>query len=220
MPPRVHETEEYQDFLISEQRKGVVSPDLYQAMLPTFRPDMNILDFGCGLGYVSVFYSEMFKEHDQFHIYACDYLVDVLDAFWKRIAENHFKNITPFHMPDQSRLHLPKWIPPVDFLFFSFSLSTTDNPVDILKTIKPVLSESSYIHIIDWDKNKSHEKIDAIYPLRNRLEESQVKDYLQRTDYEIVKEFKTSGPYYAFTCRLLADKPPTIAPNAAEETNE
>ncbi|MDH4200072.1 MAG: class I SAM-dependent methyltransferase [Spirochaetia bacterium] len=202
MPFRAHESQEYQDFLISEQRKGIISGDLYHAMLPAFTPELNILDFGCGFGYVSVYYSEKFKEHDDFHIYACDYQIDALDFLWKRIAENKFKNITPFHMPDQSRLHCPKWVPVADHLFFSFSLSATDNPVDILKTIRPLISEKTLIHVIDWDKNRNHEKMDVLYPVRSRLDAAQVKDCLERTGYSVIRDYKLAGPCYAFTCRL------------------
>lgn len=202
MAYRVHESEEYQDFLISEQRKGIVLPEIYNHMIHEPKPGMNVLDFGCGLGYVSVFYSEKFKENDNFHIYACDYQVDVLDTFWKRIAENKFRNITPFFMSDQSRLHFPGWIPVADYIFLSFSLGTTDNPVDILKTIRVKASASTIFHVIDWDKNKTHLKIDDIYPARYRLTQEQTKDYLERTGYEIIKDYKIQGPYFAFTCRL------------------
>jgi len=199
---RAHETEEYQDFLISEQRKGVVSPELYNNMISEIRPSMNILDFGCGLGYVSVYYSEKFKEVEDLHIYACDYQVDVLDLLWKRIAENKFKKITPFFMSDQSRLHFPNWVPVADHIFLSFSLSTTDNPVDVLTTLKSKVSETTIVHLVDWDKKKNHERIDAIYSERYRLTQEQTKDYLERTGYEILKEYKISGPYFAFSCRL------------------
>ena len=199
---RVHESEEYQDFLISEQRKGIISPDLYNSMIQELKPEMNILDFGCGLGYVSVYYSEKFKEVENIHIYACDYQVDVLDLLWKRIAENKFSKITPFFMSDQSRLHFPNWIPLADHIFMSFSLSTTDNPVDILTTIQSKISSTSILHLIDWDKKKSHEKIDAIYPERYRLTIEQTKTYLERTGFEILKDYKIAGPYFAFSCRL------------------
>ncbi|MDH4262758.1 MAG: class I SAM-dependent methyltransferase [Spirochaetia bacterium] len=202
MATRVHEVEEYQDFLISEQRKGVVSPELYNNMISQSKPEMNILDFGCGLGYVSVFYSEKFKETDDVHIYACDYQVDVLDLLWKRIAENKFKKITPFFMSDQSRLHFPNWIPIADHIILSFSLSTTDNPVDILTTLQTKISGTTMIHLVEWDKNKKHEKIDVIYPERYRLTVEQTKDYLERTGYEILKDYKINGPYFAYTCRL------------------
>jgi len=202
MLARAFEAEDYQDFLISEQRKGIVAPELYNSMIGEFKPDINILDFGCGLGYVSVFYSEKFKEHDNFHIYACDHQVDVLDLFWKRIADNKFKNITPFHMSDQSRLHFPNWVPQCDYIFLSFSLSATDNPDDILKTIKVKCTAKTFIHIIDWDKLKTHEKVDEIYPAKSRLHPENVKNYLQQNNYEIIKDYKTGGPYFAFSCRL------------------
>ena len=201
---RVHESQEYQDFLISEPRKGIISPELYNNMIPAFQPGMIILDFGCGLGYVSVFFSEKFREHTDFHIYACDYQVDVLDLLWKRITDNGFKEITPFFMSDQSRLHFPKWVPVADFIFFSFSLSATDNPVDILKTIQVKMKPSTILHLIDWDKSKIHPKIDELIPARNRLSIEQVKDYLQRSGFEIIKDYKISGPYFAFTSRLKA----------------
>jgi ubiquinone/menaquinone biosynthesis C-methylase UbiE len=202
MLARAFESEEYQDFLISEQRKGIVAQELYNNMIGDFKPDINILDFGCGLGYVSVFYSEKFKEHDNFRIYSCDHQVEVLDLLWKRIADNKFKNITPFFMPDQSRLHFPSWIPECNYIFFSFSLSATESPVDILKTIAVKCAPKSYIHIIDWDKSKSHEKIDDIYPVKNRLHPDNVRNYLDQTGYEIIKDYKTGGPYFAFSCRL------------------
>jgi len=199
---RVFETQEYQDFLISEPRKGIVSPELYNSMITEMKPGMNILDFGCGLGYVSVYYFEKFKDVEDFHIYACDHQVDVLDLFWKRIAENKFKKITPFFMSDQSRLHFPEWVPVADHVFLSFSLSTTDNPMEILTTIQSRVTPATTLHLIDWDKNKRHDKIDAIYPERYRLTIEQARNYLDIAGYVIQKDYRIGGPYFAFSCRL------------------
>jgi len=220
MLQRPHETEEYQDYLISEQRKGVISPELYNILIPDFKDGLIIIDFGCGLGYTSIFYADKFSEKEDFHIYACDYQVEVLDLFWKRIADGKYRNITPFFMPDQSRLHLPNWIPKADHLFFSLSLSASENPVDILKTIQPLITEKTLIHILDWDPSKSHPHIDEMIPPRKRLGVETLKPYLDLTGYQIIREYKTAGPYFALTARLVnpLNKPtPPETPLQAED---
>ncbi len=195
----VHLTGAYQDFLISEQRKGLIPPDLYDALIPEYFDGLNILDFGCGLGYSASYYSEKFSRFHDYHIYACDYQVEVLDYFWKRIADNHFKNVTAFFMPNRSRLHFPAWVPRVHYLMLSLSLSTADNPVDILKTAKPILEEKAKVHIIDWDADKPHDELDQIYPIKYRIRLNQVQDYLQQAGYHIVKTYRTTGPFFALS---------------------
>jgi len=194
-----HESQEYQDFLISEARRGLIPPDLYNALLPNFQDNMVLLDFGCGLGYTSGFYAEKFKDEKEFHIFACDYQVEVLDSFWRRIVENKLKNITPFFMPNRSRLHFPKWIMPADHIFLSLSLSVTENPVDILTTIKPVLKEGGLVHIIGWDKEKTHPLLENLFPESDRLSIGQVEQYLNIARYNIIRHYKTSGPFFALT---------------------
>lgn len=198
MVHNIHLSEQYQDFLISEQRKGLIPPDLYDVLV-SYKEGINILDFGCGLGYTASYYSEKFSGELDFHIYACDYQVEILDLFWKRIAENKFKNITAFFMPDRSRVHVPAWIPRVNYLMLSLVLSTVDNPVDLLKTVKPIIVENGRVNIIDWDRDKMHEELDGIYPIKYRLKVDHVEDYLEKAGYKILKVYRTSGPYFALT---------------------
>ncbi|MES0489048.1 MAG: class I SAM-dependent methyltransferase [Leptospirales bacterium] len=194
-----HENQQYQDFLISESRRGLIPPDLYDALIPNFQEDMVLLDFGCGLGYTSGFYSEKFRNEKNLNIFACDYQVEILDSLWRRIVENKLKHITPFFMPKRSRLHFPKWILPADHVFFSLSLSTTENPVDVLTTIKPTLKEGGLVHIIGWDKEKTHPLLTDIVPEKERLSLGQVESYLGIARYNIIKQYKTSGPFFALT---------------------
>ena len=48
-----HESLEYQNFLVSENRSSLISPQLYRRLISGKAKELNVLDFGCGLGYVS-----------------------------------------------------------------------------------------------------------------------------------------------------------------------
>jgi len=205
-----HEQTEYQDFLISESRKGLISPDLYDTLIPSLEDDGVILDIGCGLGYTSAYYSEKFKGTGTFHIFACDYQVEILDLFWKRIVENNFQNITPFFMPNRSRLHFPEWIPKANHIFFSLSLSTTESQVDILNSIKAKMHDDCLLHIIDWDKGKNNNLLDEFIKPEQKLTEDSIEYSLEKSNFTIVKQYKISGPFFCITAKM----------NKTEETDE
>jgi len=196
-----HESEEYQDYLISETRKTVIPVELYDAFIPAYKENLNILDFGCGLGYLSFYYAEKYRENNTHAIYACDYQVEILDRIWKRITDNGIKKVTPFFVQQRSKINFPGWIPTMDYVFCSLSLSATDNPVDLLISLKSLSTANTVLHIVEWDKEKQNNILDTLYPAKYRLSLNQLQQYIHRADYDIIKTYKTTGPYNALTIK-------------------
>lgn len=198
MAVKIHEEINYQKFLISDRRKNLLNPMIYMEFLKN-RNSENILDFGCGLGYVTLYYALKFRTKTEKKIYACDYQEDLLDSLWQSATKQSLTNITPFFMPDRSHLVFAGWIPKMDDVIFSLSLSGMDDPSLALKTLRPVLNENGLIHIIEWDKDKTSTTLDDWLRPSERQSENRLRFILQQADYHIVETHHPEGPVFAVT---------------------
>ena len=62
-----------------------------------------------------------------------------------------------------------------------------------------MIKEGGVLHIIDWDKNTTHPQIDDILSETDRLSAEMVEKYVSHCRYNIVRQYKTSGPFFAMT---------------------
>lgn len=191
---RPHEKPAYHDFLFSKKREQIIEPDVYIKIIDSAvrqnigddpEKHINILDFGCGAGYVSLLLAEQFVDVQNLHIYALDYQEDLLDQFWKRIVQNELKNVTPFHLNEQNRIFYPKWLPSMDIALFSFSLSASSGPDDILETTGRVMQPSGRIFIFDWSADFSEDTLNEVFPQEDRLTPMILEQIIERSGYQL-----------------------------------
>ncbi|MDH5716097.1 MAG: class I SAM-dependent methyltransferase [Spirochaetia bacterium] len=196
MAIKSHEELEYQEFLVSDIRENLVSAEIYQQFISNPKPNINVLDFGCGLGYVMLYYAENFKNIENIHVYGCDYQEELLDLCWKKIVQKKLNNVTPFFMPEKSLVNFPQWVPKMDHIFLSFCLSTVHNKEEFLISIANQLNTEGIIHIIDWKKNTDNENLKILYPTNNRFELENMKTVLSKINFRIIKLNINSDFYY------------------------
>ncbi len=204
MIAKAHESLAYQEFLISELRENVIPPQVYLDILPE-RIDypIRLLDFGCGMGYVSLLLGDALRNHEGSHIFACDYQEDLLDIFWKKIVQRKLNNITPFFLPDRSLIFFPRWIPPIDHLIFSFSLSAVDDGFKIFQTIKSALREDAMVHIIDWEHDAKNEIVNRLFPPEDRLTAMILQQWLELTGYKVEQVDSGKKDYFYIRAQLF-----------------
>lgn len=183
-----HENPKYQEFLTSDLRVPLVPESVYLNLLKikNFRSS-NILDFGCGAGYVSLLLGGALQSSSRSHIYACDYQEDLIDRFWKEIVRKDIKNVTPFFHPDRSHISFPGWLPGIDHLIFSFSLSAVEDAYTVLDRSKSVLREEALIHIIDWEQSSVSPFLKDLYGPENRLTFMILQQWLELTGYDVIE---------------------------------
>ncbi|RME89955.1 MAG: class I SAM-dependent methyltransferase [Candidatus Hydrogenedentota bacterium] len=198
----VFENAKYQAFLNSNERENTVDSSIYVEFFANRTPS-NILEIGCGLGYVTLYLAQRL-EGEALHFYPTDCQEDLLDELWKSIADRNLKNITPFYSPDESHFRFDGWLPPFSDVIFSFSLIALEDPVLAVRTILPYLEKNAAIHIIDWDKDQASLRKDDEPPNRylrpaEMLNPAKVKYFLDTAGYQLEKEYQVKGPAFAMT---------------------
>lgn len=194
-----HERVTYHEFLDSDLRSNFISDQFYLDILEPFEKKMvNILDFGCGHGHVALLARRFLAKRPNIYIYGCDYQEDLLDVFWSRVADSNSSRITPFFLPNISKVHLPSWLPPLHVVIFSFSLSTVENIDDVLSSFHQLLAPDSTVIIIDWQKDIRSDLVEQHYPRRVRLSHQQVSDSLQAAGFKIQDQQIDGESYFFF----------------------
>ncbi|MCS6984848.1 MAG: class I SAM-dependent methyltransferase [Leptospiraceae bacterium] len=206
MVEKPHEVLRYQEFLVSEIRESLVPKETYLKFLSDEKElPVNYLDFGCGLGYVALLLGEASRDRKNIHIYACDYQEDLLDLLWKKIVQRKLTNITPFYLPDRSLIFFPKWLPLIDHIIFSFSLSCVDDGYKVFQSIKKGLREEAYVHIVDWENHSENQLLKELFPPEYRLTALILQQWLELTGY--VVEALESGAHDYFYIRAQLVRP-------------
>jgi ubiquinone/menaquinone biosynthesis C-methylase UbiE len=197
-----HERVTYHEYLDSDGRIGLINDKVYIELLASFEQKMvNILDFGCGNGHVALLAAKTFEKKPNISVYGCDYQEDLLDEFWSRISVLKLKRITPFFMPNISKVHLPAWLPPLHVILFSFSLSCVESISDVLASFRTKLLPDSRVVIIDWQKEVKDPELESHFGRKNRLSHEEVRNALQDTGYRLEKEEVTNSSYFFFLAR-------------------
>jgi SAM-dependent methyltransferase len=186
---------EYQKFLVSDQREKLIHPNIYTAALQKdARENLNILDFGCGHGYVAVHLAT--KPLHGIRVYACDTDEECLDVLWGRIAERQMNNLTAFHMPNYSQISLPGWLPPIDYVFCSFSISALEHPDIGLPHLVTQVPHGTNFIFTEWDPTRSHALVDMFVPQSRRIALGDFKQLLKVSGLEVQHEESGKQAYY------------------------
>ncbi|MFO1471025.1 MAG: class I SAM-dependent methyltransferase [Turneriella sp.] len=186
---------EYQKFLISDQREKLINPQIYNNLLAKDpRENLNVLDFGCGHGYVAIQVAQL--PLAGIRVYACDTDEECLDVLWGRIAQRGLQNVTAFHLPNFSQIYLPGWLPAPDYVFCSFSISALEHPdIGLPQIVRQVPSGTNFL-FVEWDPEKTHPLVDIYVPPSRRIS---LPDFRKLVDYSgLTAQHEEAGkqPYY------------------------
>ena len=210
MDSKWHEHHDYQEFLVSKDRESLLPSKFYEEFLnlsPSFHNKIEpfrILDYGCGLGYTSIFIARKLLKISSVKIYACDYQEKLLDQLWYRIVQNKLTNITPFYMDRHAMLNFPTWLPQMDHIICSFCFSAANNTPDILKLLKKIMKPNAFLHIVDWDALKKNHVLDVYVKKDYKIKIDTFTDLLQKAGYKIHKNYKIplSHTYFAMSVKI------------------
>jgi len=194
------ETDEYQEFLVSEQRYAFIPDNLITNLFPQGIQDANILEFNCGLGYNTFKIANYLTKKKNVQLYCCDFIEDILDLVWQRKVLYDVNNVTAFYLADQSRIYFPRWIPSMDIVLLNMSLSITDSPKDFLQFLPRVLTKTAQIHILDWMPQKENPLLNQLYPHDVRISPQTVKTLLEENQYRIIKTIVKDHFFFVYTC--------------------
>jgi ubiquinone/menaquinone biosynthesis C-methylase UbiE len=185
----------YQKFLVSDQREKLISPHSYTAtILKDNRDSLNVLDFGCGHGYVAM--TMALLPLNGIRVYACDTDEECLDVLWGRIAQRSVKNLTAFHLPNYSQIYMPGWLPPMDYVYASFSMSALEHPDIALPQIVRQMPSGTQFHFTEWDPTRSHPLIDNHIPAARRLGVDDLKKLIAGSGLALQHVEAARQPYY------------------------
>lgn len=197
-----HELKEFQEFMLSSERVRLVNDQVYQNFSAYIKPQENILDFGCGQGYVSLLCATTLAEKNiDAHVYACDYQELLLDLFWKHIVQKKLTKVTPFFVPNHNRIIFPTWLPSVSHVIFSFSLSAVKDIPSVFHSLQSIVTDTAKIHVIDWNPECKDSSLEEFVPTAYRVDKQKILQALTEHGYEIEKQ-------YAFTQKTDSQKPP------------
>lgn len=186
---------EYQKFLISDQREKLINPQIYNnPIAKDSRENLSVLDFGCGHGYVALHLASLPMQ--SITVYACDTDEECLDVLWGRIAHRALQNVTAFHMPNYSQIYLPGWLPTLDYVFCSFSMSALEHPDIALPQIVKQVPQGAHFHFVEWDPEKSHSQLDVFVPPARRIKLPDFRKLVTVSGLKIQNEESGKQPYY------------------------
>jgi len=197
---RPHERVEYQQYLISDLREKLIPAHIYSAsVLKLGFENLNLLDFGCGYGFVSLSIAELPIKN--LKVYACDSQEDFLDVLWGRIAHRNEQKVTAFHLPNRSQIFFPDWLPKMNYVICSFSISALEHPEIGLPAIVKSVAKGTHFHFVEWDAEKTHPQIEILYPANARIPHADFKHLLRRSGLEVTFEEIDKNPYYQFKAK-------------------
>lgn len=160
------------------------------------RNAINVLDFGCGYGYVALHLAGL--QHPQVRVYACDCDEECLDVLWGRIAQRQLNNVTAFHLPNYSQIYLPAWLPTFDYVFCSFSMSALEHPDIALPQLVQQMAPGTQFFLVDWDPEKSHPQLDIFVPPAKRILAADFRHLIEYSGLHIDAEETGKNVYYHF----------------------
>lgn len=129
-------------------------------------------------------------------VYACDTDEECLDILWGRIAQRNLTNMTAFHLPNYSQISLPGWLPPLDYVFCSFSMSAVEHPDIALPALVGQVAKGTQFLFVEWDPYKSHPVIDIYVPASRRIAPGDFKQLLLVSGLQLQHEDSGRQPYY------------------------
>lgn len=153
-----------------------------------------MLDFGCGHGYVAAHIAVL--PLAGLRVYACDTDEECLDVLWGRIAQRSLHNLTAFHLPNHSQIYLPGWLPPLDYVFCSFSLSSVEHADIALPQIVRQVPQGAQFLFVEWDPHKTHPVMDRYIPAARRIAPEDFKKLISVSGLALQHEESGRQPFY------------------------
>ena len=204
MTTKWYEKGEYHEFLVSRKRDNYIPNQLYSKLIQQRKDNKKyyVLDFGTGLGHVALLMGQLLNHRTNYHIYACEHQDTLLDHLWYTITKKGIKNITPLFLPGYSKINFPKWLPRMDHIICSLSLSASENPKHILETIHKIALDDALFHIIEWNGNCIPPEIEHMMPKESKLDFETLEGYLRNYNYKTVKVHSKSQYFYAITVQI------------------
>jgi ubiquinone/menaquinone biosynthesis C-methylase UbiE len=172
-----------------------VHPGIYTSQIQRdARENLNILDFGCGYGYVAM--QLAISAVPGIRVYACDTDEECLDVLWGRIAHRVVKNLTAFHLPNYSQISLPGWLPAMDYVICSFSIAALEHPDIGLPQLARQMAGGTQFLFVEWDPEKTHPFIDIYFPPARRITPADFKQLIEMSGLKLQQEEIGKQPYY------------------------
>lgn len=179
--------------LDSFERRKVLPPEEILIKAGLKNKDI-FIDIGCGIGYFSIPASRIIGEGGK--VFALDTSSEMLEEFEKRINERNIKNITPI-LSDPYRFPLESNVG--TFALISNVLHEVEDKISFLNETNRVLRVCGILCIIEWQKKKT----DRGPPLEDRIDESEIKNLLEKTNYKLINKYLIGELYSLYILRKL-----------------
>lgn len=182
-----YEEPEYHKYLLSAARGELFPPDPLLSQI-SWEGVENLLDFGMGNGYfLPHFYKYIGKDCQ---VWGAECQEILIDATLKMKVDEDFQNFIPFHTPRTEHPLLPDWIPEMDLIFCSCTLSTFADPSLAIHGIGRSLNTDGKIIIIDWERMDSPSGPE----LAQKISKDRMEYFIEEADYRVDRNLKTN-PY-------------------------
>ena len=198
-----YEKDEYQQFLISQERDAYLPKTFYPKLIGPVDKNKNtsVLDFGTGLGYSALSIAAAYQDKP-LHIYACDCQEILLDQLWNTITKKKLHQVTPFFLPRYSSIDFPAWLPPMSQIVCSLTLSACENSEEVIQTIHKIAEPGGILHILDWHEENAPDEVKKLMPKGGFLDPEMVEVYLKRHQYHIEKTRLTEKYFFTISAKV------------------
>ncbi len=161
--------------LDSPERRKILPPEETLVKIGLNKNEI-FIDIGCGIGYFSIPASKIIGDNGK--VFALDTSKEMIDELKKRISENRITNIEPI-ISDPYDFHLNSNTG--TFGFMANVLHEIEDKINFLKETNKVLKKNGTLCIIEWQKKQTERGP----PLEERMGESEIKELLEKTNFEI-----------------------------------
>ena len=145
-------------FLISDERKKELDPDLIIKKLP-IKPESQIAEIGCGPGFFTL---PLARRLTKGKLFAMDVQPQMLEMAKARVTEAGITNVE-FIASQEFEFPAPK--SSIDGVFIAFVLHESDDRALFLGKVKEIMKPGAWVAVIEWVK----EKTDGGPPVADRM---------------------------------------------------
>ncbi len=199
-----YDREFYHAFLTSQKRDYYLPASLYSKIIKPIPKEQKIyiLDFGTGLGYAALSIANTYNDYPNFKIFACDYQEPLLDQLWHTLTKKKITNITPFFIPSYSSVNFPSWLPKMNQIICSLSLSASKNPEEVIQTIHKIVVPNGFVHIVDWKVEDLPKELEQEISKENILNPETIDIYLRKYKYQIERTYLSEKYFFVISARV------------------